>query len=85
MKSKYWFANKKYGWGWTPITWQGWLITLLWSVVFIFICVYLVELNAPILLILYTVIHVGLLLTICILKGPKTRWNWGDNNRKINR
>jgi hypothetical protein len=25
-----WFGPKKgFGWGWTPITWQGWLITAL--------------------------------------------------------
>lgn len=20
-----WFKNRKFGWGWVPITWQGWL------------------------------------------------------------
>ncbi len=23
---KPWFKRKRYGWGWTPATWQGWLI-----------------------------------------------------------
>ncbi len=23
---KYWFKRKLYGWGWTPATWQGWLV-----------------------------------------------------------
>ncbi len=22
-----WFKRKTYGWGWTPATWQGWLVT----------------------------------------------------------
>lgn len=35
MRNKYWFRKRKYGWGWTPSTWEGWLITL------IFLCVYL--------------------------------------------
>lgn len=26
---RYWFKRKLYGWGWTPVTWQGWAITLL--------------------------------------------------------
>lgn len=27
MKSqKLWFRAKRYGWGWTPATWQGWII-----------------------------------------------------------
>ena len=25
----YWFKRKIWGWGWTPVTWQGWLVTLL--------------------------------------------------------
>ncbi len=23
----YWFKRKLYGWGWTPVTWQGWAVT----------------------------------------------------------
>lgn len=22
-----WFKRKTYGWGWVPVTWQGWLLT----------------------------------------------------------
>ncbi|MEO9139278.1 MAG: hypothetical protein ABI345_09455 [Jatrophihabitans sp.] len=28
MAGKAWFRPKKVGWGYTPQTWQGWLITL---------------------------------------------------------
>ena len=28
----YWFKRKLYGWGWTPAKWQGWCLTLLYSV-----------------------------------------------------
>ena len=27
-----WFRRKSYGWGWTPSSWQGWLVT------FLFVC-----------------------------------------------
>jgi MFS superfamily sulfate permease-like transporter len=27
--TRHWFGPKLFGWGWRPITWQGWLITLL--------------------------------------------------------
>jgi hypothetical protein len=30
MEKQYWFRAKKYGWGWTPSTWQGWGITSLY-------------------------------------------------------
>lgn len=23
---RYWFAAKRYGWGWTPATWEGWVV-----------------------------------------------------------
>ena len=26
--NQYWFRPKKWGWGFTPITWEGWLATL---------------------------------------------------------
>ena len=25
-----WFREKRIGWGLTPVTWQGWLYTLVW-------------------------------------------------------
>ncbi|MDB5259488.1 MAG: hypothetical protein JWO73_696 [Candidatus Taylorbacteria bacterium] len=28
MQNKIWFKAKRYGWGWRPVTWQGWLILL---------------------------------------------------------
>ncbi len=30
-----WFRPKSFGWGLTPITWQGWLYTAAWSAVMI--------------------------------------------------
>jgi len=24
-----WFGPKRWGWGWRPITWQGWLLSLM--------------------------------------------------------
>ena len=28
MSERYWFRPKSIGYGWTPITWEGWAITL---------------------------------------------------------
>src|SRR5262245_27597438 len=30
-----WFKRKLFGWGWTPVTWQGWPVILLFAVVVI--------------------------------------------------
>lgn len=31
---KLWFRAKSYGWGWFPITWQGWLVTVIYALLF---------------------------------------------------
>jgi uncharacterized integral membrane protein len=80
---KLWFKRKTYGWGWTPITWQGWLITLLY-IVLLLIFVMTIDENSssrevaftfaiPIILITVTFIR------ICYAKGEKPRWQWGGN------
>ena len=28
MSDRYWFRPKSFGYGWTPITWEGWAVTL---------------------------------------------------------
>ncbi len=35
VREGYWFAPKLFGWGATPVTWQGWLTTLLFALAFI--------------------------------------------------
>lgn len=87
--NKLWFKAKNYGWGWYPVTWEGWLVTILF-VVFItfrankvsqmfdtdssFIFRYFFE-------VLFSLIP---LLVICYstsaeshLKGEKPQWRWG--------
>ena len=27
-RNKYWFESKKFGWGYVPISWEGWLMVL---------------------------------------------------------
>ena len=28
-----WFGPKRFGWGWTPVSWQGWVVTIAFSLV----------------------------------------------------
>lgn len=28
-KNKLWFKAKNYGWGWYPVTWEGWTVTII--------------------------------------------------------
>jgi len=28
-KNQYWFKSKRFGWGFVPISWEGWIVTLM--------------------------------------------------------
>ena len=84
MKSnKIWFVNKTYGYGWTPSTWEGWVVVLLWLIFFIPLTL-IIEHNR-ILGMIGIFFITGLLLFICYKKGEKPRWQWGEKKSlKIN-
>lgn len=86
---KLWFKAKTYGWGWTPVTWQGWLVVALYLVC---VAYYAKDIGG---LEMDTVnrfanFFIGLcgltvlLIWICYKKGEKPRWSWGkkDNGTK---
>ena len=59
---KAWFGPRSFGWGWDPVSWEGWVSTAAWFVA----SLGLAGVNAPWPSV--TVLVVGLLAT-CILKG----------------
>ena len=72
MTKELWFKQRKYGWGWTPTTWQGWM-----SIIVALLLIYLNQAHLG----GNTVRLVGIilaLLAIGYIKGPKPRWQWGD-------
>lgn len=81
MADKLWFKARLFGWGWTPVTKEGWLVTL----VFVFL-VFLLGRRAEYLtsqsdILLHFVLPLALLililLGICYKKGERPRWRWG--------
>lgn len=77
----YWFAAKRYGWGWgLPLTWQGWAVlaafVALLSVGFL---VFPPE-DRMVPFLVYDGILCGLLITVCWLKGEPPRWRWGGKD-----
>lgn len=76
-----WFKRKIYGWGWTPVTWQGWLITGLYVGLVIAFSLTIDEdssnrekiftFGLPVLFLTVTFIR------IAYLKGEKPKWQWG--------
>jgi uncharacterized membrane protein YhaH (DUF805 family) len=77
MNKKMWFKRKLYGWGWTPATWEGWLIILLW----IIILVSLVQTmdHEWFKNIIFIIIMTSILIFICYKKGEKPKWQWGQD------
>lgn len=82
---KYWFKAKNYGWGWTPSTWQGWLVLALFILVNIYIFKDIeqgsysassVFLN----FILPSILSVVVLIIICYRTGEKPGWRWGKKD-----
>jgi len=79
--SKLWFKAKKYGFGWYPSTWQGWMVILIYVIIFS-ILVYIFETNVEKYLIPYiiSIIILSLLLIyISYKKGEKAGWRWEKN------
>ena len=64
---KLWFKRKLYGWGWTPVTWQGWLVLGVYVVLLIAFSLTIDE-NSPPREIMFTFILPITLLTIALIR-----------------
>jgi hypothetical protein len=79
---KFWFKRKLYGWGWYPATWQGWLILLIYVVIFVKMFI-LFDINSHsesdtlIGLVLPAFVLTGILIFICYKTGETPKWQWG--------
>jgi len=77
----YWFKSKIFGYGWTPATWQGWLVTFIFLAYIFFLGIGLSRgepTNQELVhFFMKLVISIMLIVIICILKGEKPRWRWG--------
>lgn len=85
----YWFKRKLFGWGWVPVTWQGWVVVLIYILLVISFAL-TIDKNSPTNEVVFTFILPITLLTIamiriCYKKGEKPKWQWGlpeDEERK---
>jgi hypothetical protein len=80
--SRYWFRPKRYGYGATPVTWQGWALTLgtVLAMVAVSLALRLTEKSAWTLAALFA-FDVAALAALTIVSHRKTeggwRWRWG--------
>ncbi len=83
LKKNYWFKAKLYGWGWTPATWQGWLITIGY-VALLTVFLGSVDENSAMKEVVFMAVIPSILLTttfirIAYKKGEKPKWRWGNS------
>lgn len=83
-KNTYWFMPKRYGYGLVPISWEGWLVTALFTAVLLLGGLPMLTLLKPeglgaIVFIVWVTIASTALLHIAkpYTKGD-VRWNWGN-------
>ena len=68
---KIWFRAKNYGWGWYPVTWEG------WSVLIIFVILEIFFIMNVFFFVPGTVLSILALIFICYKTGEKPGWRWG--------
>jgi len=78
-----WFKRKKYGYGWTPCTWQGWLVIFIYLGGIILLAnKFFPESSAssPNRFFVVCGIWTIILLVITYRTGPSPRWQWGESD-----
>ncbi len=77
----YWFKRKLYGWGWTPVTWQGWLVTLFYIGIVLALSLTIDDASPSreiaFMFVLPFVVLTAAFLRIAYKTGEKPKWQWG--------
>lgn len=74
---EYWFKRKLYGWGWVPVKWQGWLVTLILIVFVTYMALAFLIKGKLIEYFVSLIIAIAILMYIAYKKGEKPKWSWG--------
>jgi uncharacterized membrane protein len=84
--SEYWFKRRRYGWGWTPTTWQGWAIIIMYLAIVIG-GVFMLrdtpdsQMSTEVgIFMIVVAIATAFLVRISITKGPKPKWRHGKKD-----
>ena len=81
---KYLFKRRRYGWGWTPVTWQGWAVVCV-TLGLILGGAFLLPRNNPTALDLELYLGMTFLLVVFMIliagkTSPKPKWRWGKKD-----
>ncbi len=81
---KLWFKSKTYGWGWVPVTWQGWALTLGYTAVLVGFALTLDENSTRkevmLAYVLPMILFTAGFIRICYAVGEKPGWRWGNKD-----
>lgn len=80
MENKLWFKAKKYGFGWYPVSYEGWTLLLVYVLAIVSFALHInkystvdaVMLNFAVPFLVLT----SFLLAICYAHGECAYWNW---------
>lgn len=80
-EKRLWFKAKNYGYGWYPVTWEGWLCILIYLVVVLlaaFIGFYLFpDIYGWAIYFITIAVSTVALIFVSYKKGEKATWRWG--------
>jgi hypothetical protein len=79
-----WFKRKRYGLGWVPVTWQGWMVIIV-EVLFLLLLSEVLLKDVPKntyqsevgMFLAAVFLSVVAFIYISYKKGPKPKWRWG--------
>ncbi len=84
---KLWFKNKTYGYGWFPVSWEGW-VTILVFLILVWLGIYFISGNTALAAEqkVYQIVAVTIVLSIILVivaakTGEKPGWHWGDKKK----
>ena len=78
-----WFKRKLFGWGWTPVSWQGWAVIVIY-IALVWGFALTIDENSSAREKAFTffipaAILTSLLIRICYRKGESPKWQWGKD------
>ncbi len=88
-KRKLWFRAKRFGWGWYPVSWQGWVVTVSYALLYMLLGILFGAfapsvtreggsvLEGSLLFLSLILLATASLLAICYRYGEKPKWRWG--------
>lgn len=88
MNRKLWFKAKNYGWGWYPVSWQGWAVIALYVLGVLSVSSYLgpVAETRPFGVLFFfppVIVLTAFLIVISYITGEKPEWRWGGKKEEM--